>query len=329
MKLAALALIAGACTDALPPETEPVTSFVTRGEYRMQYGAQVDLLFVVENTPATTAVQPQLRDVERRILERLGTFDYGKLPDVHLGVATADLADQGRLRRGRYLSDSLQFDEQRHRNYAGGFEDAALDLLDVGTNGGTPAPIEAAARALSEITNPGFSREYRNHVVVFVTAGDDRGTAPIDDLIATLRAQRVTGIGALIGSCDAPTPRLDALFDAFGGERVTLCEQNPERAVDRAGYFLQTLEGRCLAEPALDLDAATPGVQHDCSAWLVDPLTGDERRFHECSAEHPTDCWAIADSYKNGCDPGRALVFQPSRTQYPATAVIECVAERR
>ncbi|MBA3459608.1 MAG: hypothetical protein H0T46_06590 [Deltaproteobacteria bacterium] len=334
MKIAAIALLAAACTiEQPPPEGEQVTSFVARGDYSMTYGARADVLFVVDNSPATAAMLPELRVVQRAMLERLATFDYGKLPDVHVAVATSDLADQGRFRRGMFLADALQFDLQRQRNYEGDFVDVALELLDVGTAGGRPQPIEAAARALSEVNNPGFVRHDQRvaPTIIFITAGDDTGTSSVEDLVAVLRVQGVStrSVGALIGSCDATTPRLDAVLSESGA-RVTLCDPNPERLIDVAtNRFWQTLEGRCLPGRLADVDSSTPGVQHECTSWLRDRISGDERYFPECTPEHPNDCWSMGDSPYQGCDPGLGLAFKPSRYQFPATAVIECVTDGR
>lgn len=317
---ASVLLLASACTDPPPPAGEQVTSFVSEGSYPMQFWAQTDVLFVVD-----TSVSFDASSAERAVLEQIGQLVNGDLPDIHVGVATSDLADAGRLREGRFLADALQFDLQRHRNYDGAFLDAALALLDAGTGATQPRLFEAAERALSDAVNPGFRREGPLYVV-FVTGSDDLGTRSIDDVAATLAAQQVLAVGALV-TCDAVTPRLDALVARLG-MRKTLCDADVTSLGDLASAgFKETLEGRCLGARLADVDPSVPGIQHECSAWLRDPVTGDERIFPECSAEHATDCWSVSDSPYQGCDPGYGLTFTPRRYPFLAYADIACVSE--
>lgn len=319
---ALLATIAGlgACTTDEPePQGDPITSHVGTGSYNMFYVARVDVVFVVDNSPASAALQAQFRVVEQAMLERLATFDNGQLPDVHVGVVTTDLADQGRLRRGRFLADEQRFDEQRHRNYEGAFVETALDLLDVGTTGSSSLrPLAAIQMAVSSTVNPGFRRDDVPIAAIILTSADDADARPIEDIQAALGLDvRIS----VIRACDTLAPRLDAI----GG--TTLCDADPARVIEIANQFKTTLEGRCLPGLLLDVDPTTPGLQHECSAMLTDPITGDSRRFFECSAEHPTGCWAPNDIASLPCDPGRNIVFTPPRVQYQARAEIECVVQ--
>ena len=317
---AALFALAACATDEPGPTGDPVVSHGASGSYNMSYGARTDVLFVVDNSPASAALGPELRAIERTMLERLSTFDYGKLANVHVGVVTTDLADQGRLRQGRYLADELQFDEQRHRNYDGAFIDNALELLDVGTTGSaTLRPFAAIQMALSPTVNPGFRRADTALAVIVLTSSDDTDPRSVEDIQAALSASGAS-LTAVTG-CAASTPRLDAV----AGEHATPCDANPARGIEIASRFKMTLEGRCLPGLLADVDPATPGTQHECSSWLSDPLTGDSRPFPECSAAHTTGCWAPRDGFFGGCDAGYAMEFRPSRLQYQARAEIECV----
>ncbi len=314
-------LALGACTTDEPePAGDPIVSHVATGQYNMAYQARTDVLFVVDTSPASAALLPQVRAIERTMLERLATFDYGQLANVHVGVVTTDLADQGRLREGRYLADELQFDEQRHRNYDGAFVETALELLDAGSAGSADRrPVAALQMALSPSVNPGFRRASTPLAVIFVTSGDDGDPRSIEEL----RTAFGTTLVSVLGACGATLPRLDAIT----GGHIEVCDADPARGIEIAAGFKQTLEGRCLPGLLADVDPTTPGVQHECSGVLLDPLTGASRRFEECSATRVTGCWAPKDGYYGGCDPGLAMEFRPSRLQYPARAEIECVVE--
>lgn len=322
MKNLAFALLAvTACTDEPSgPTGDPVVSHVATARFNMAYGAKKDVLFVVDNSSASAASQAQFRALERTMLERMQTFDFGNLPNVHVGVVTTDLADQGRLRQGRFLADELQFDQQRHRNYDGTFIDNALALLDVGSTGSaTVRPLAAIQMALSPSVNPGFRREHVDLVVVVLASTDDTDPRTIEEIRAALG----DGLIISVASCDANTPRLDAVN---GNVHVTACDPDATRAIDPAGFFKMTLEGRCLPGILADVDPALPGVQHDCSAWLADPLTGDTRAFPECATAQATNCWAPKEG-SGGCHAGYGLELRPARTQYPASVELECVVD--
>jgi hypothetical protein len=172
VKVVALALLVAACTaEPLPPEGEQVTSYVWHGEYQMTYWTQMDILFVVDNSPAMGPLQDRMLAGYRQIAERLSHMVGGDLPDVRIGVTTTDVRDEGRLRHATYLADGTKFFQLRERNYTRSFEDELLALADVGFSGAARIePIEAAQRALSPYVNPGFVRENAYLAVVFLTA---------------------------------------------------------------------------------------------------------------------------------------------------------------
>ncbi len=201
---AALCFAAGACTDPAPVE-EPVTiSAVVRHELPFA-GAHrnIDLLFVIDSSPAMAPHRARLLENYRRYVEILEA-QPGGLPDLHIGVVTADVGtrgpndvgpgptigtgagactsegDRGELRRataegGTFLSDVVRPDGSRARNYAGSLADAVLGLADVGAAGCTYArPLEAMRRALAgNPANAGFLRPDAYLAVVLITAGDD------------------------------------------------------------------------------------------------------------------------------------------------------------
>src|SRR5262249_28936173 len=144
---------------------------------------EIDLLFVIDDSPAIAPQRAKLLDNYRRFIETLGAFPGG-LPDVHIGVVTADVGtrgawdsagpaigagpgactsegDRGELRRapgidGNFLSDVARPDGTRERNYSGSLADAFARLADTGAAGCTYArPLEALRRALASPANDG------------------------------------------------------------------------------------------------------------------------------------------------------------------------------
>ncbi len=332
--LLALALALSACTETMPPEEDPVTSVVTRIEIPMYVNTQLDLLFVIDNSPAMAAAQMKLVADYRAMIERLSHAVFGELADVHIGVTTTDPADQGRLRHARFLVDAPQFGWERERNYDGPLVDQFLDLTAVGTTGSAEAsPLDAARRALSPAVNPGFLRRDATLAIIVLTAGDDHGDQPIAEVIDSVKAlksdpAKVIVAGAF-GACAADgisataAPRLAAFSDGFPNRnaRATLCEPLAP-LVEPTTQVLWSLGLPCI-EPVL----AAP---LDARAWIVNPADRDDQIvLPACSAATPDRCWEIRDepqgcSYAGG---GKALHFKPRAFPFPATVMFEAVVE--
>ncbi len=201
---AALATATAACTgEPDGPGGPPVLSSVARIELPIAVNRDIDLLFVIDNSPGMASQRAKMLASYRRFIEILGTYPGG-LPDVHIGVVTTDLGtrapgeigpgrsvgtgdgscsadgDRGELRRapavdGNFISDIVLNDSTRGRNYTGSLADAFMQLADVGSTGCTYArPLEAARRALSgNPANEGFLRPNAFLVVVLLTNDED------------------------------------------------------------------------------------------------------------------------------------------------------------
>jgi hypothetical protein len=158
----------------------------------------VDLLFVIDNSPAMAAHQANLLTNYRTFIGALGRLGF--LPDLHIGVITSDLGtrgasdshsgassgacigdgDGGVLRHassvnGAFISDHERYDGSRVRNYTGELADAFTELANVGANGCPfSQPLEAVRTALDHNpANAGFLRDEANLAIVFITAQDD------------------------------------------------------------------------------------------------------------------------------------------------------------
>lgn len=194
MRFAALVSLAGllGCTAPASPIEPQVTSGVLRVHVPIVQNRELDLLFVIDNSPAMAGRRDQLQAGLRRIAARLHAFPGG-LPDLHVGVVTTDLGtrggpgqgacaglgDDGRLRAlpgtsTRFLVDVVQPDGAILRNYDGDLGDALARLADVGSAGcAATQPLGAARRALSHEANRGFRRDGAHLALIFIAASDD------------------------------------------------------------------------------------------------------------------------------------------------------------
>ena len=325
--LAAMVLALAACTTESPTrEGEHLTSFVDQRVIPMFVNTQIDVLFVIDSSPAMAPVQEKLAGDYRSMIASIQTSTFGGLPDLHIGVTTTDATDQGRLRLGRFLSNVPRFGWQREANYAGALDDEFVDLAAVGTQGQARVqPIDAALRAISPVVNPGFLRPYARLLVVILAASDDDSTTSIEDARRALTATKVdfTKVFVAVASPrEIATPRLDAFISAFAplGERMSLGD-DLTALVDKVGWFLIPLIGY----PCFEVPLAEP---LDCNAWMQDPASGEELVMPRCTDEITDRCWEKRTDPQN-CWLGShdSIRLHPRFTPFPATLHLECVSQ--
>ncbi len=159
---------------------------------------ELDVLFVVDNSPSMLDKQQSLAANFPRMIDVLSTLDDG-IPDLHIGVVTSDLGtsgsqtapaptigtpgvggcagtgDGGVLQQtpdmtARYLGDGT---------YTGALRDAFATLARVGDGGcGFEQHLGAMRRALdNNATNAGFLRDSANLAVVILADEDDCSVA--------------------------------------------------------------------------------------------------------------------------------------------------------
>lgn len=245
--LTGLAATSGACTDPAP-DGPAITSGVQRIELPLARNRKLDLLFVIDNSPAMAPHRARLLDTYRHYVETLESRSGGFL-DLHIGVVTTDVGsrgvhdnapgpllgtgpgsctsegDGGELRRvpaiaGRFLYDFVRANGTRERNYTGSLADAIAQLADVGASGCSyPRPLEAMRRALVVNPEPGFLRDNAALAVAFFTSDDDcsfrSSSFPGADLD---RSQCSASPGALVSLEDYVT----ALRGVRGVDRTVL-----------------------------------------------------------------------------------------------------------
>lgn len=156
----------------------------------------VDILFVIDNSGSMNEEQQSLAVNLNRFITALGGTD-GVLPDVHLGIVSADIGvgpnnggtgcsvegDDGDLLSNpacglteRYIIDIDDGAGGRIRNYTGDLSDTFACSALLGINGcGFEQPLASMRRALdgSNIGNTGFLRPEAMLAVVILTDEDD------------------------------------------------------------------------------------------------------------------------------------------------------------
>lgn len=181
-----LVLAVAACVHDAGPLGPEVTSRVQRFDYQVVQAARIDLLFVIDNSPAMAPHRERLRANFAPFMQVLATLQGG-LPSLHLGVVTTD----GRLRTsarvdGAFISDLRYESPLRVRNYTGELADVFAELADVGSDGDVyTRPLDAIRLALDHPANAGFLRADSYLAVVVISATDDCSFAPSFPLLPT------------------------------------------------------------------------------------------------------------------------------------------------
>jgi len=204
----------------------------------------LDLLFVIDNSPSMADKQVSLAENFRRIIDKLVQLDGG-LPNLHIGVVTSDMGTQGsgvatpgapigvlgnggcagaggdgalahdgdpQLVRG-FLVDVADPASPggRLRNYDGELVDEFARLAQVGAGGcGFEQHLAAMRRAVSNPANAGFLRPDANLAVVILADEDDCSAldpalfGPDSAALGPLSSFRCFEFGV---ACDPDAPR--------------------------------------------------------------------------------------------------------------------------
>ena len=324
-RLASLLLLAAACTDPEAPTGDDVTSFVERREIPLGMNAMIDVLFVIDSSPSMAAAQTKLVGDYRAMIGALATTPGGGTPDLHVGVITTDPG--AGVVRGGHLADITRFNWRIESNHTEPLADAFLARATVGASGSSETrPLEAMQRALSVDVNPTMWREDAYLAVVFLTAGDDRGTSEIAPVATWLKSLKsdpgkilVTGaFGACAenGVTATAAPRLAAFLDQFPNRSLstTLCASDLSPLTALTQQLYKTSLGLACIEHVAD--------PARIDARLVDPETDETLVYPVCASPTDTRCYSLDANF--GCVDGALAVHpHPWSTPFPAMATFE------
>jgi hypothetical protein len=168
----------------------------------------LDVLFVIDNSPSMLGEQQSLAANFPRMIDALQTLDAG-MPNLHIGIVTSDMGTtgsddpdvpappigsgpgacmgkgddgalvQGAAITGRYIEDVELPDGTRLTNYTGALRDAFSQVAVLGDSGcGFEQHLRSMQRALdNNPVNAGFVRPEANLAVVILADEDDCSVA--------------------------------------------------------------------------------------------------------------------------------------------------------
>lgn len=271
---------------------------------------QIDILIVVDDTPAIEPYRASLADIATGAQADLFA-PGGPAPDTRIAVTTT--AATGTLRApldsiDPYLAYAYDARLSPSLNVRGTFADTLARMLDVEPTSTAPVhPLEAATRVLAD--HPTFKREHSYLAVVIVSASDDASPGTVEDYVAALRAHSADPWDTFVATVQpVPAPRLDALVAAFPNRAFATDITTADFAHTLGQFaigFRQHLGLACLPEPA-DVDPETPGPQYDCDvhAYYDD---GSTQHVPVCSPHRVGPCFELVEY--DGCSD--ALHFRP------------------
>lgn len=343
-------VFAGGCGESHPGEPRLYWAYSVYVETACP--DRLDLLLVVDSTAAMREERENLlvnvRDVVRALVEPSdedgdGAPDTPAHEDVHLGVVTADPADDGMLRTSGCDGESPPFLQWNASDPVPGLPEEVACLADTRLDAAAAAPFVTAGRALGARSAPGapnagFLRE-DSLLAVFVIASGDDGSAgtPADfaEEILSLRPGRpdrvvfaaVAGVPpdlvALsedeLNSDDLQTDQeLERILSDPRMDEKTACDvpglglasPSPRiveavRAVDRVGNN-GLVQSVCQADwtPLARTITRLVSTDHGWGSCFARPLT-DEQGAPLESGDH-APC-ALVETLRDGapCGPGR------------------------
>lgn len=328
--LCTLALCAACTTDAPTGGIEGV-SYVDVHEFPAAPAPQLDLLLIIDDTPAMAAYQDQLATLPAQVVHAF-TMTNRAIHDLHIAVATMD----GTLRvapsiGGAFMTMHTDYDFARVTNFTGTFADALGRLTSVGTAGTTANQPLAALRRVAEVHPDGFLRDDAALGIVIITASDDTSPDAAAEYarLAQLLKTDPTNVIAT-GITLAPTPRLDEFFAAFPNRNlvVPIAGGEYEPVFTQFARYVRSVGSlSCWNDP--DTDPLAPGSQYDCTFTAF--IRDEPRLLWPCRFEGDELCWRMRDTSVPCSAPGKTVepetppwgidVFRPAMR-------IECVVNR-
>ena len=327
--LVIVALVAS-CTQSADPIEPQVTSGVLKKQIPIAVNRKIDIVFVIDNSPA---MAPHLENVRANLGRFVATLRASPngFPELRLGVVTTSVGDDGVLRgttglTGTFVIDVVAPDGERVRNYEGDLAAVFERLSDVGTSGGTAAPLHAIRRTFENHVNQGFLRPTAFTGVFVISASDDAAEL-IDSTEQLVKHLHPDHSKVIVGGALGDTPQLHAFLDRFPNRSSRASISDPDWAAKVFALVAQTyrtsLGAPCIEAPLLDLEVATPGLQPACAAWYTFPIGGEVLR--PCIDGINGRCWQILENHA-ACPPGPTVgmfaVHQP-RVDFPDEAMLE------
>jgi hypothetical protein len=346
--LLAVAALAASCGGSLPGPCED-GSCGTQASWRRTFqsivSARIDVLFVVDDTPAMTPYAGALAAGFADIAVALEGLSPRVPASLHVGVVRAGRCDQSTRGAGCGIAAGEQFLRAERcgtvTNFSGALTDALTCIGDLGaTNCGPAQPLAAAIDALA--TPPrrgweGFLRADAYLMVVVIGAGDDASARPAIDVATFIKGLKAdpsqAAVSAIVPrSCaTGDSPRLTEFVNQFGanGLLADLCVGELAPALQRITNASDSeLQPPCLRS-VRDTDLDAPGLQADC-VFADHPRAADgtwtTATLPSCDVAAPP-CWRLVPNAA-GCD-GYGIDIQRASdwcAEAGTNITIECLA---
>lgn len=270
---AALILLFAACDRDPYQPLEPVQARVEVKDILNDQPRMLDLLFVVDDSPAMATIVDNLALNAPNFANVLSTWPGG-LPDLRVAAITADPADGGAFRsvgNVPWLEARTYPDGRRSLNVPGTVGDAFVTLLGAGSSGSAVAqPLAMAEKAL--FAEPTFLRDDAPLATLFITAQDDHSPSTIADDVAWFRSAKPDPNDVFIAlidaaGCDAlelPTRLSDfAMQFPNRNSATTICQHDLSDGIDfYVGPFDPIIYDSCF-ESQIDPDACVVSDRDD------------------------------------------------------------------
>ena len=273
-----------ACSDFSVDDIDvvPVRSVAVEETFLQTPGQQLDLLWLIDNTPSMGTEHAQMFNIVQDVIESLSAIETSW----HLGVITPD--GNGILEGEPWVMTTT--------NYA---EEALVETLDVGTSGAVPQQglasiVAALSPPISQDENRGFRRPGASlHVIVF-SDGDDEsdevlGPDPVAATVAALAAASVDApqparLSVIVGPEDEPcidsggsaipAPRYRALARETGGAITSICSPDIDAVSGSVSDLSAHLSRTFIlqAEPAVGSTRVAIDGERQDSGWVLSGL---------------------------------------------------------
>jgi hypothetical protein len=320
-----VALLAG-CPDRSLALVEPQQGTVEYKDIPVTFNRDVDILFLIDNSPSMADKQANLQANFHRFIETLDTIEGG-LPNVHIAVATSDLGtkgaddavpggftiqgdgsqcqgygDDGHFKtngapvQGSFLIDTLNSDGTRTRNYTGDLVDVFTQMASVGQSGcGFEQHLEAVHRALdNNPANAGFLRFNAYLAVIILGDEDDCSIAhstmlgPDTNTFGPLASFRCTRFGV---TCAVGGGAPDQM-DQVGAKSQCVSNESHQYLTDVQRYvdFLRGLKPDPTHVIVADIGAPPAPV-----ATQIDMASGNPMLAHSCTYTDSSNVLEVGD----------------------------------
>jgi hypothetical protein len=293
----------------------------------------LDLLFVVDDTPSIKSSLPTLASAFQTMARQLEAWRPGGLPPIHVAFVPASVAaDAARTcvpSPGRARDCDVTGPNQflatlscgADPNFSRPFTDTFSCMADLGSDAcGALEPLEAMRLALgvnaSKQGLAGFLRPDTPLMVVLISGQDDSSvragaSVPVPEFVAFLKSLKADPGKILVAAVGPPTdcpdagaappraPRLKAFVDAFGSTGVfgPLCGTPSQVVFSRLFEEISRHIGDLCVAGVRDMDPTEPGVQADCvvkdQSGQADQPLPAPMSLPSCDGAGPP-CWRLA-----------------------------------